>query len=46
MTSAVAWRKNFWRSGKNSDMQKSLRSENQVLMSHGFSMLGKWIKSS
>jgi len=27
-------------------MQKSSRSENQVLMSHGFSILGKWIKSS
>src|SRR5215211_6172809 len=27
-------------------MQKSSRSENQVLMLHGFSILGKWIKSS
>ena len=27
-------------------MQKSSRSENQVLTSHGFSILGKWIKSS
>jgi hypothetical protein len=33
-------------SGENSDMQKSSRSESQVLMSHGFSVLGKWIKSS
>src|SRR3954447_8228373 len=27
-------------------MQKSPPSENQVLMAHGFSILGKWIKSS
>src|SRR4029453_13621539 len=27
-------------------MQKSSRSENQVLMSHGFSILGKGIKSN
>src|SRR5262245_16088780 len=33
-------------SDENSDMQKSSRSESQVLMAHGFSVLGKWTKSS
>jgi hypothetical protein len=32
-------------SDENSDMQKSLRSESQVLMARGFSVLGKWTKS-
>src|SRR5438874_192863 len=33
-------------SDANSDMQKSSRSESQGLMAHGFSVLGKWTKSS
>src|SRR5262245_236021 len=33
-------------SDENSDMQKSSHSQSQVLMAHGFSVLGKWTKSS
>src|SRR5262245_44829109 len=43
---AVACLSHALRSGKNSDMQKGSPSENQLLMSHGLSILGKWIKSS
>jgi hypothetical protein len=41
----VTYRKSFWRSGRNSDMQKHPLIENQGLISYGSLVLRKWIKS-